>query len=39
MAARGYFHMRLPNGKICLKRSLWYVTGASVHAPIQRNIT
>ena len=26
-AARGYCHRRLPNGKRCLKRSLWYCNG------------
>ena len=26
-AARGYFNKRLPNVKICLKRSLWYCNG------------
>ena len=24
MAARSYYHRRSPNGKICVKRSLWY---------------
>ena len=29
-AARGYCNRRLPNGKICPKRSLWYCNGCSI---------
>ena len=29
-AAGGYLDMRLPNGKRCMKRSLWYCHGYSI---------
>ena len=29
-AVSGYFHRRLPNGNICLKRSIWYCNGCSI---------